>query len=90
MGRGFLDLNWAATVINTLLIAFFVLAAGGIFIGVYSARTLSKREKAMGGGAPAVPSAKAEKKAAKKAAKAEAKKTKEPKAPTPPAASKDK
>lgn len=42
--RTFLDLNWAATVVNTLLVAFFVLGAGGVGLGIYAASVLKKRE----------------------------------------------
>lgn len=50
MDRSFLDLNWASTVVNTLLVAFFVVAAGGAAIGIYAASVLKKRE---GSAAPA-------------------------------------
>lgn len=42
--RTFLDLNWAASVVNTLLVAFFVLGAGGVGLGIYAASVLKKRE----------------------------------------------
>ena len=43
--KGFLDLNHSASVINTLLWAFFVLGFGGMLLGWYAARTLKKRER---------------------------------------------
>lgn len=45
MDRTFLDLNWASTVVNTLIVAFFVVALGGAGIGIYAASVLKKREK---------------------------------------------
>lgn len=38
--------NWAAAVVNTLLLAFFVVIAIGIALGVYAARALKKAEQA--------------------------------------------
>ena len=46
MDRTFLDLNWASTVVNTLIVAFFVVAAGGAALGIYAASVLKKREGA--------------------------------------------
>lgn len=37
--------NWAATVVNTLVLAFFVVCAIGIACGVYAARALKKAEE---------------------------------------------
>jgi uncharacterized membrane protein len=37
--------NWAGTVVNTLILAFFVVCALGIAVGVYAARTLKKAEQ---------------------------------------------
>lgn len=37
--------NWAATVVNTLLLAFFVVCALGVVAGVYAARALKKAEQ---------------------------------------------
>jgi len=39
--------NWAGAVVNTLLLAFFVVIAIGIALGVYAARALKKAERAM-------------------------------------------
>jgi ABC-type spermidine/putrescine transport system permease subunit II len=38
--------NWAGAVVNTLLVAFFVVIAIGIALGVYAARALKKAEQA--------------------------------------------
>ena len=38
--------NWAAAVVNTLLLAFFVVIAIGVAIGVYAAKVLKKAEDA--------------------------------------------
>lgn len=43
--KGFLDLNWSASVVNTLLWAFFVLGIGGMILGAYAAISMKKREK---------------------------------------------
>lgn len=37
--------NWAASVVNTLVLAFFVVIAIGIGLGVYAARALKKAEQ---------------------------------------------
>ncbi len=37
--------NWAGAVVNTLLLAFFVVIAIGIALGVYAARALKKAEQ---------------------------------------------
>lgn len=37
--------NWAGTVVNTLLLAFFAVCAIGIALGVYAARVMKKLEK---------------------------------------------
>ena len=39
--------NWAGAVVNTLLLAFFVVIAIGIALGVYAARALKKAERAI-------------------------------------------
>lgn len=39
--------NWAGTVVNTLLLAFFVVCALGVVAGVYAARALKKAEQYM-------------------------------------------
>jgi ABC-type spermidine/putrescine transport system permease subunit II len=39
--------NWASAVVNTLVLAFFVVVAIGIALGVYAARALKKAEQAM-------------------------------------------
>lgn len=39
--------NWAASVVNTLVLAFFVVIAIGIGLGVYAARALKKAEQMM-------------------------------------------
>jgi cell division protein FtsL len=39
--------NWAGTVVNTLLLAFFVVCALGVVVGVYAARALKKVEQYM-------------------------------------------
>jgi hypothetical protein len=36
--------NWAAAVVWTLVLAFFVVCAIGIALGVYAANSLKKRE----------------------------------------------
>ena len=36
--------NWAAAVVNVLILAFFVVVAVGIGIGAYAATTLKKLE----------------------------------------------
>lgn len=36
--------NWAATVVNVLVLAFFVVVAIGVGLGAYAASTLKKRE----------------------------------------------
>ncbi|HEX9093891.1 MAG TPA: hypothetical protein VF902_07905 [Coriobacteriia bacterium] len=38
--------NWAAAVVNTLVLAFFVVIAIGVAIGVYAAKQLKKAEDA--------------------------------------------
>lgn len=38
--------NWAASVVNTLVLAFFVVIAIGVALGVYAARQLKKAEDA--------------------------------------------
>ena len=45
MLKGFLDLNWSASVVNTLLWAFFILGIGGMILGAYAAISMKKREK---------------------------------------------
>lgn len=40
--------NWAASVVNTLVLAFFVVIAIGIGLGVYAARALKKAEQMIG------------------------------------------
>jgi cell division protein FtsL len=37
--------NWAGAVVNTLLLAFFVVCALGVVAGVYAARVLKKNEQ---------------------------------------------
>jgi ABC-type spermidine/putrescine transport system permease subunit II len=37
--------NWAGSVVNTLLLAFFVVIAIGVALGVYAARALKKAEE---------------------------------------------
>ena len=37
--------NWAASVVNTLVLAFFVVIAIGIGLGVYAARALKRAEQ---------------------------------------------
>jgi hypothetical protein len=39
--------NWAGVVVNLLILAFFVLAAIGIGLGVYAAKVLKKCESAL-------------------------------------------
>lgn len=39
--------NWAATVVNMLLLAFFVVCAIGVVAGVYAARALKRAEQYM-------------------------------------------
>jgi hypothetical protein len=41
--------NWAATVVNVLILAFFALAAIGIGLGIYAAKALKKAEERAGG-----------------------------------------
>ena len=36
--------NWPATVVNVLVLAFFVVVAIGVGLGAYAASTLKKRE----------------------------------------------
>lgn len=36
--------NWAATVVNVLVVAFFVVVVLGVGLGAYAASTLKKRE----------------------------------------------
>jgi ABC-type spermidine/putrescine transport system permease subunit II len=36
--------NWSASVVNTLVLAFFVVIAIGVALGVYAARALKKAE----------------------------------------------
>jgi ABC-type spermidine/putrescine transport system permease subunit II len=36
--------NWSASVVNTLVLAFFVVTAIGAALGVYAARALKKAE----------------------------------------------
>lgn len=43
--KGFLDLNWASTVVNTLLWAFFILGIAGMILGAYAAISMKKRER---------------------------------------------
>lgn len=38
--------NWASAVVNVLILAYFVVVAIGIGLGVYAAKTLKKREGA--------------------------------------------
>jgi hypothetical protein len=40
--------NWAAAVVNTLVLAFFVVIGIGVGFGVYAARQLKKMEGKMG------------------------------------------
>lgn len=40
--------NWAATVVNVLVLAFFVVVAIGVAVGAYAAMTLKKRESERG------------------------------------------
>lgn len=40
--------NWAATVVNVLVLAFFVVVAIGVALGAYAATTLKKREREEG------------------------------------------
>jgi len=42
--------NWAAAVVNVLILAFFVVVLVGIGIGAYAATTLKKLENAKVGG----------------------------------------
>lgn len=37
--------NWAGAVVNTLLLAFFVVCAIGVALGVYAAKQLKKAEE---------------------------------------------
>ena len=37
--------NWAAAVVNVLILAFFVVVALGVGLGAYAATTLKKREE---------------------------------------------
>jgi hypothetical protein len=37
--------NWAGIVVNTLVLAFFVVVAIGVALGVYAAKTLKKLEQ---------------------------------------------
>lgn len=37
--------NWAAAVVNVLVLAFFVVVALGVGLGVYAASVLKKREE---------------------------------------------
>ena len=39
--------NWASAVVNTLVLAFFVVIGIGIALGVYAARALKKAEQMM-------------------------------------------
>lgn len=36
--------NWAAALVNVLILAFFVVAALGVALGAYAANVLKKRE----------------------------------------------
>lgn len=40
-----MTMNWAAAVVNTLVLAFFVVIGIGIALGVYAARALKKAEQ---------------------------------------------
>jgi hypothetical protein len=50
---GLMTANWAAAVVNVLILAFFVVVAVGIGLGVYAAGRLKKAEAAMASPAPA-------------------------------------
>jgi len=40
--------NWAGAVVNTLVLAFFVVIAIGVGFGVYAARQMKKMEEKLG------------------------------------------
>lgn len=40
--------NWAGAVVNTLVLAFFVVIAIGVGFGVYAARAMKKMEEKLG------------------------------------------
>lgn len=44
--NGYMTNNWASAVVNVLILAYFVVVAIGIGLGVYAAKTLKKREDA--------------------------------------------
>lgn len=44
--NGYMTANWASAVVNVLILAYFVVVAIGIGLGIYAANTLKKREDA--------------------------------------------
>jgi hypothetical protein len=43
---GYMTANWAATVVNVLILAFFVVVAMGVGLGAYAATELKRAEEA--------------------------------------------
>ena len=44
--NGHMTANWAATVVNVLILAFFVVVAIGVGLGAYAATEMKKAEEA--------------------------------------------